>query len=71
MLMFTEKEVLMSLANDTVIDNIAETSALLRRLLMPLLCRPKRDETIIRKLYCGEKNLADNSAILILFFNRV
>jgi len=34
MLMCTEKEILMSLDNDTVIDKVAETSALLRRLLM-------------------------------------
>src|SRR4029434_10211351 len=36
-LMCTEKEILMSISNDTVIDKVAETSALLRRLLM--LCR--------------------------------
>ena len=35
MLMCTEKEILMSISNDTVIiDKVAETSALLRRLLM-------------------------------------
>jgi len=33
MLMCTEKEILMSISND-VIDKVAETSALLRRLLM-------------------------------------
>ena len=32
MLMRTEKEILMSISNDTVIDKVAETSALLRRL---------------------------------------
>ena len=32
MLMCTEKEILMSISNDTVIDKVAETSALLRRL---------------------------------------
>src|SRR4029434_2033777 len=36
MLMCTEKEILMSISNDTVIDKVAETSALLRRLLMLL-----------------------------------
>ena len=34
MLMCIEKEILMSISNDTVIDKVAETSALLRRLLM-------------------------------------
>ena len=34
MLMCTETEILMSISNDTVIDKVAETSALLRRLLM-------------------------------------
>src|SRR4029434_11126217 len=34
MLMCTEKEIIMSISNDTVIDKVAETSALLRRLLM-------------------------------------
>ena len=34
MLMCTEKEILMSISNDTVIDKVAETSALLSRLLM-------------------------------------
>lgn len=34
MLMCTEKEIVMSISNDTVIDKVAETSALLRRLLM-------------------------------------
>lgn len=34
MLMCTEKEILMSIDNDKVIDKVAETSALLRRLLM-------------------------------------
>lgn len=34
MLMCTEKEIHMSISNDTVIDKVAETSALLRRLLM-------------------------------------
>src|SRR4029434_623781 len=34
MLMCTEKEILMSISNDKVIDKVAETSALLRRLLM-------------------------------------
>src|SRR4029434_5303180 len=32
MLVRTEKEILMSISNDTVIDKVAETSALLRRL---------------------------------------
>ncbi len=34
MLMGTEKEILMSIDNETVINKVAETSALLRRLLM-------------------------------------
>ena len=34
MLMCTEKEIIMSLDNDTVINKVAETSALLRRLLL-------------------------------------
>src|SRR4029434_6479054 len=34
MLMCIEKEILMSISNDTVIDKVAETSALLRWLLM-------------------------------------
>ena len=34
MLMCTEKEILMSISNDTVIDKVAETRALLSRLLM-------------------------------------
>src|SRR4029434_6355168 len=37
MLMCTEKEILMSISNDTVIDKVAETSALLRRLLTLLV----------------------------------
>ncbi len=34
MLMGTYKEILMSIDNETVINKVAETSALLRRLLM-------------------------------------
>lgn len=34
MLMGTEKEILMSIDNETVINKVAETSALLRQLLM-------------------------------------
>ena len=37
MLMCTEKEILMSISNESVIDKVAETSALLRRLLTLLV----------------------------------